>query len=536
MISGTATANIKLRYDVVVVGSGHNGLVAAAYLGLAGKSVLVLERSATLGGATASQQVFPDYDAWLSRYSYLVSLLPQKIVTDLGLDFRTKRRSIASFTPYTDSSGTSKGLLLSNEDAALSQASMRELTGSDEAWGDYGRLMELERCIAQHVWPTMLEPLRSRASFSAGMTDPLGKEAWRSFVEEPLGRVIERYAKHDVLRGLLMTDGKIGVHTHPMDPSLLQNRCFLYHVIGGGDGEWRVPVGGMRSLVDSLLDRCRAIGVDVVASAEVTAVDLGPARHSVGFQHDGKAGEVSAEHVLVNAGPRTFAKLLGQPWKPETKDEGSVVKINMLLSRLPKIRAAGVRPEDAFAGSLHIDEGYTHMQNSFEESSVGRIPNPAPGETYCHSLTDPSILGPDLRHKGYQTLTLFGLDMPYRLFETDHDLRKEQVRQLYLEGLDRICEEPFEDCLARDREGRLCMEVKTPQDLEAELDLDQGNIFHDAPSWFFAEQPEDVGRWGVETEFPRVYLAGSSARRGGAVSGIPGHNAAQCVLAGTGEM
>ena len=407
---------------------------------------------------------------------------------------------------------------------------MREMTGGDGAWALYERLMELEGCIAQAVWPTMLEPLRSKESFASGMTGAVEREAWRSFVEEPIGNLIERYAEHDVLRGLLMTDAKIGVHTYPMDPSLLQNRCFLYHVIGGGDGEWRVPVGGMRSLLDSLLDCFRRAGVDVRSSAEVTGVDLGAAAHTVAFEDEGKALEISAKHVLVNAGRKTFAKLFGQSWRAETSNEGSVVKINMLLARLPKLRAAGVRPEDAFAGSFHLDEGYGEMQRSFEDSRDGKIPNPAPGEMYCHTLTDASILGADLREKGYQTLTLFGLDMPYRLFETDHEARKERVKALYLEGLNRVCAEPFEDCLARDRDGELCLEIKTPQDLEKEIDLDQGNIFHDAPSWFFAEDAGDVGTWGVETEFPRVYRAGSSALRGGAVSGIPGHNAAKCVL------
>jgi phytoene dehydrogenase-like protein len=189
-----------------------------------------------------------------------------------------------------------------------------------------------------------------------------------------------------------------------------------------------------------------------------------------------------------------------------------------------------VRPEDAFAGSFHIDEGYAQMQKSFEDSRGGLIPNPAPSEMYCHTLTDPSILSADLSARGYQTLTLFGLDMPYRLFETDHDRRKERVKQLYLEGLDRICDESFADCLARGSDGEPCIELKTPQDLEKEVDLDQGNIFHNTLSWFFADSPEEVGRWGVETDIPRVYRAGSSALRGGAVSGIPGHNAAMCIL------
>ena len=523
-------AGLRASYDAVVVGSGHNGLVAAAYLARAGKSVLVLERSSTLGGATASKKVFPDYGAFLSTYSYLVSLFPQRITDDLGLTFKTKERKTASFTPYTDMEGAPKGLVLSNVDQLRSQASMRELTGSDTAWADYQRLLNLEVALAGHVWPSMLEPLQSRDAFASKMSSSEEREAWKSFVEEPLGQVLERYAEHDVLRGLLMTDGKIGVFTHPHDESLVQNRCFLYHVVGGGDGEWRVPVGGMKSLVDSLVHACVSAGVEFLTSATVGKVDMGTKRHEVTFTHGSREQTVGAEHVLVNAGQKTFAGLFGQTYEADPADEGSVIKINMLLRRLPKVKASGVTSEEAFAGSFHIDEGYAQMHASYERAASGRIPDPAPGEIYCHTLTDPSILSSELQAEGYQTLTLFGLDMPYRLFAEDHDARKSKVLELYLDGLDRICDEPFRDCLALDREGKPCYEIKTPQDLETEVDLDQGNIFHTAPSWFFAEHQEDVGRWGVETEFPRVYRAGSSALRGGAVSGIPGHNAAMCIL------
>lgn len=520
----------RTAYDAVVVGSGHNGLVAAAYLAKAGKSVLVLERNATLGGATASKQVFPDYDAYLSSYSYLVSLFPQKIADDLALNFQTKQRRTASFTPYIAPDGSHRGLVMSNVDEARSRQSVCELAG-DRQWDDYQRLMRLELALAARVWPTFLQPLRSKQDFESEMETSEEREAWRSFVEEPLGRVIERYAHHDVLRGLLMTDGKIGVFTEPHDPSLLQNRCFLYHVVGGGDGEWRVPVGGMRSLVKALVQAGRGSGVEFLTSAEVKRVDLGPARHTVAFENEeGRETVVEAEYVLVNAGPKTFARIFGNEWRPEPRDEGSVVKINMLLKRLPRVLAQGVSSEEAFAGSFHIDEGYAQMQRSYETARGGVIPAPPPGEMYCHTLTDPSILGDDLRAKGFHTLTLFGLDMPYRLFALDHDARREQVLNLYLDGLDRVCEGGFRDCLALDRDGRPCIEIKTPQDLEREIDLDQGNIFHNAPSWFYADSAEEAGSWGVETAYPRVYLAGSSAQRGGAVSGIPGHNAAMCVL------
>lgn len=521
---------LKSHYDVVIIGSGHNGLVAAAYLAGAGKSVLVLERNDYPGGATTSHRVFPDYDAQLSRYAYLISLLPEQIVRELDLSFETRRRRTASFTPYTDARGVARGLVLSNVDELRSRSSMFELTGSEQAWKNYQRLLSLETTMAKIAWPTMLQPLKSRSEFELSLITAEQKEAWRSFIERPLGEVIERFAEHDVLRGLLMTDGKIGVFTDPHDESLLQNRCFLYHVIGNETGEWRVPVGGMKSLVGSLLARCQARGVHVLTSASAQQIALGSSRHTVESLQDDKVCQVDADFVLVNAGPKTFAKLLDQPWNPSRADEGSVIKMNMLLRRLPKVKAAGVTAEEAFAGSFHIDEGYQQMRESHRKATVSQLPDPAPGEMYCHTLTDDSILSPELRQQGYHTLTLFGLDMPYRLFTEDHDARREQVKQLYMAGLNRICAEPFEDCLARDKNGGLCIEIKTPHDLERDVDLDLGNIFHNALSWFFTDEPEHVGKWGVETHHPRIYRAGSSAIRGGAVSGIPGRNAAMCVL------
>jgi phytoene dehydrogenase-like protein len=200
----------------------------------------------------------------------------------------------------------------------------------------------------------------------------------------------------------------------------------------------------------------------------------------------------------------------------------------MLLRRLPRFRS-GVSPDEAFAGTFHIDESYEQMCASYRQASAGRVPDPAPAEVYCHSLTDDSILGPDLRRAGYHTLTLFGLDAPYRLFEAGERVRATYLHR-YVEGLNRVLAEPIEECLATDEHGEPCIEIKSPVDLERELALNRGNIFHGELSWFFAEQPEDAGRWGVETEYERIYRAGSSAARGGGVSGIPGRNAAQCIF------
>src|SRR5881398_3780557 len=271
---------IKSRYDVVILGAGHNGLVAATYLGRAGLSVLLLEKNDYIGGATTSQKLFPDYDARLSRYSYLVSLFPEKIIRDLGLNLELRRRATASFTPYV-MDGQHNGLLLSNVSEETSQQSMFERTGNRTEYEQMRKFYNLSRVFAEHVWDTMLEPLVAKEDFRRRFDiDDISREAWRSLAEEPLGRAIERYLQNDLVRGLVLTDAKIGVFTHPHDPSLLQNRCFLYHLIGNKTGEWKVPVGGMGAVARELEEVARASGAEFLTNVDLSAspgrtVDLG---------------------------------------------------------------------------------------------------------------------------------------------------------------------------------------------------------------------------------------------------------------------
>jgi phytoene dehydrogenase-like protein len=519
---------LETSYDAIVVGAGHNGLVAASYLVRAGLSVLVLERGEELGGATSSKAIFSGMDARLSRYSYLVSLLPETIVRELGLRFTTRRRAIASCTPF-ERAGRPGALLLSNVDEVRSQAAVEAVCGGAD-WRGYQTLLELERTFAAQVWPSLLQPLRSRAEWQAALATPEQRTAWDAFIERPVGEAIERYLKDDVLRGLVFTDAKIGLFTHPHDETLLQNRCFILHTIGNGTGEWRVPVGGMGALVDELAACARAGGAALVTGATVEAIHRGSPSHIVVFQQDGHERAVNATRVLVGTGPQVFAQLLGETYAPTPGDEGSVAKVNLLLRRLPPLRAAGIDPREAFAGTFHVDESYEQMRASYREAADGVLPMRPPAEIYCHTLTDDSILGPDLRTAGYQTLTLFGLDVPYRLFETDPEATRAELLHRYLDGLNQVLAEPIEECLAHDIAGQPCVEIKIPQDLEMDLALNRGNIFHAAPSWFFAEDSTQAGTWGVETPCDRIYRCGSSAARGGAVSGIPGHNAARRIF------
>jgi phytoene dehydrogenase-like protein len=233
--------------------------------------------------------------------------------------------------------------------------------------------------------------------------------------------------------------------------------------------------------------------------------------------------------VLCNAAPAVLARLLGEP-EPDPPPEGAQLKLNLLLSRLPRLRDESVDPREAFAGTFHVNESATQLALAYGQAQRGTVPELAPCEVYCHSLTDPSILGAELREAGAQTLTCFGLHMPARLFAREPQVAKAQAIESTLASLNSVLAEPIEDCLWIAPSGEPCLEARTPLELEAELALPGGNIFHRDLLWPFAEEPAEVGTWGVETAHPNVLVCGAGARRGGGVSGIPGHNAAMKVL------
>lgn len=506
-------------YDAVIVGGGHNGLVAACYLAIAGRKVLILERGKALGGASVSQQVFGDFDARLSRYSYLVSLFPRRIMRELEIDLELLPREVSSYTPY----GDCQGLLISNRHAAANERAIRAL-GHGE-WEGYCRLMEKQTAFAGLVWDSLLKPLQSRADWQARFKAAGRDDLWQEFVETPIGQLIETHLHSDVLRGVVLTDTKIGANTSAHDPDLLQNRTFIYHVIGNKTGQWLVPRGGMGALAGALIARARKLGVEWRVDAEVTATGEHDGCQVVRFRHEAGIREVKARHLLWNAAP---------PWVRRSAHgqahEGTAFKINMLLTKLPRLRDPQATPEQAFSGTFHIDQGYAQLEQNFSVANQGRLPATIGGEIYCHTLTDPSILSAELHAAGYQTLTYFGLDLPYSLFASDPEGAKKEVVTRFLRGLNRYLAEPLEHCLAVDRQGRPCLEAKSAVDLERELGMPKGNIFHRPLSWFFAEREHEVGAYGVETDRANEWICGSSAKRGGAVSGIPGRNAAMAVL------
>ena len=507
------------RYEVVIVGGGHNGLVAACYLALAQKKVLIVEANLEIGGAVVSAEIFAGIDVNISRYAYLVSLLPDKILTDLSINFETGSRTISSYTPTFD--GVNTGLLVERTLGEESKKSFRELSGGESEFIQWEKFYAELQKLATLLAPTLLQPLRSRAKMRKLATRAGLGELWNEIIETPIGETIRERFRNDLVRGVVLTDALIGTFA-PAD-SFMANKCFLYHLIGNGTGEWKVPIGGMGELTKQLLARARELGVEVRTGSRVTQVEALEDQVRV-FVEGGEV--IEGDFLAANCAPQILADLMGNP--KSDLAPGSQLKINMLLKKLPRLKS-GIDPMRAFGGTFHINEAYSQLEKAYHQSQEGKIPDVIPAEMYCHTITDPSILSEELSEIGFQTLTLFALHLPYELFRRDNEGAKSLVVERLFAQLNQYLADPIEECLATDVDGNICVDVNSPVDLEAILTMPLGNIFHKELDFPFTDEGSSM-RWGAETGNKRVFICGAGSWRGGGVSGIGGHNAAMAIL------
>jgi phytoene dehydrogenase-like protein len=339
-------------------------------------------------------------------------------------------------------------------------------------------------------------------------------DVWDYLMERPIGEEIDKRFNNDLVKGVVLTDALIGTFASAYE--MQANICFLYHLIGNGTGEWKVPRGGMGALVKELIRVATDAGVEIRTHSKVQSVESDAQSVTTTLQ---SGEEIESEHLLSNAAPQVLAQLRDKP-KPTSLD-GSQMKINILLKRLPTLKS-GIDPRLAFAGTFHANETFSQFEKVYKDAKAGVMPEKMPIEMYCHTLSDPSILSKELQDAGYQTLTLFGLHTPASLFDSDNDAARETALNSALSSLNDYLAEPIENVIA-------ALEVKTPLDIENAIGLPRGNIFHKDLSFPFREDGSEPS-WGVETDDPRIFICGAGAVRGGGVSGIPGHNAAMALL------
>ena len=500
------------RWDVVVVGGGHNGLACAAYLARAGRSVLVLERRERVGGACTLEQPFPD-PAWLvSPCAYLVGLLHPLVIDELGLRRHGYRVHLADphlWCPFDD--GTS---LTVWNDRARTAASVAALSPGDVegffAYEDlFARIRTALRAGERDTWLGD-SPTRDEIEVLLGHD----REAVEVVFEASIADVVERHVRDERLRTALHGQGVIGSAAGPRDPGTAA--IHLMHGMGtleGAPGVWGYVEGGMGRVSFALAEAAMEAGAVVASGVAVGAVVPGE-----GVRLEG--GElVRAAAVVSNADPkRTLALVEGDvpaPWRSRVeawRSEGATVKLNCGLGRLPAFPAA--RPgEQPHRAMVTISGGVDATQAA---SRAARRGEPAPEwcELYFHTAYDPSI-APAGRH----TMSVFAQYAPYRLAEGDWESRREEIGDRVLASVARFAPDVVDVVEHR--------QVLGPPDIEARVGLTGGHIFQGE---CLPDQMWDR-RFGPRTPVPGLYLCGAATHPGGSVIAANGRNAAMAVLA-----
>ncbi len=495
-------------WDVVIVGGGHNGLTAAAYLAIAGRSVLVLERRDQLGGACTMERPFADERYVMSPCAYLVGLLHPRVIEELELErfgYRTFVVDPNQWTPFED--GTS---LFQWQDEAKTAASVEALAPADvEGFLAYEHLFDrirerLRRGPRGDVW---LGDAPDRAALEELFADDT--EARDVVLHESIADVVERHVTDERLRTALHGQGVIGTFAGPREPGTAW--VHAHHSLGLLGG-WSFVEGGMGRVSFCLADAARAAGAVIAAGVPVAAILPGE-----GVVLEG--GEtIRAKTVISNADPVRTAALLGDA--ADTGFRGKVdgwritspvVKVNCGLSRLPTFPAAD-GDETVFRAQVEIGRSIDATQAACDAARHGE-PAPEWCELYFQTPYDPSVAPP-----GAHTMSVFAQFVPYGLASGTWDERRDEIADSVLATIARFAPD-VADCVVE-------RQVLGPPDVEDQIGLTGGHIFQGE---ILPAQMWD-GRFAARTPMPGVYLCGAATHPGGSVMGVNGRNAAMAVL------
>jgi phytoene dehydrogenase-like protein len=518
------------KYDVIVIGGGHNGLVNAAYLARAGKRVLVLERRHVLGGAAVTEEVFPGFK--FSVCSYVVSLLRPEIIRELDLP----RHGLeilpldGTFTPMPNGDY----LWRVNDHAKTRREIARHSRLDAEAYDEYGKAM-VE--MAHFVKPVMNMTPPDPASLNPkGLMELLtmGRRFQKLSTEDKYNQVqlmtmsavdfLDQWFETDVLKATMSASGIIGTFLGVRSPGTAY--VLLHHYMGEIDGafrSWGLSRGGTGAISNSIADAAREAGAEICTEAPIAKIILknGEAKGVVLENGD----EIYADVVSSSVDPRlTFMKMIGEQHLPEDfvedikryKFRGSSGKVNLALDALPNFKALpGAGPH--LRGAVSISPSVDYMERAYDDAKYGRYSRRPYIDMVIPTLTDPSVAPP-----GKHVMSCFVQYAPYNL-KGNWDDEREAFGDTVIDTIAEHAPNIKDIILHR--------QVLTPLDLEREFGLSEGNIFQGEltlEQLFFLRPAPGWARY--RSPIKNLYMCGSATHPGGGIMGASGRNAAMAIL------
>ncbi|XP_047155295.1 pyridine nucleotide-disulfide oxidoreductase domain-containing protein 2 [Vigna umbellata] len=549
--SSTATATLKgQKWDALIIGGGHNGLTAAAYLARGGLSVAVLERRHVIGGAAVTEELVPGFK--FSRCSYLQSLLRPSIIKELELGkhgLKLLKRNPSSFTPCLDGR-----YLLLGPDKQLNHSEISKFSLADaEAYPRYeSQLENFSKFMDLVLDSPPPESVQHKSSINEKLKNKiqnsvfwasclrhvssLGQKDMVDFMDlllSPSSKVLNNWFEADVLKATLATDAVIGSTVSVHTPG--SGYVLLHHVMGETDGDrgiWSYVEGGMGSVSKAIGNAAIEAGAHVVTDAEVSQLLIENSSTVCGVTlADGT--EVHSSIVLSNATPyKTFIELVPHDVLPNdfvraikhSDYSSATTKINVAVDKLPEFRSCKL--DHPHAGPQHV--GTIHIgSESMEDihSACQDAANGTPSRKPVIEMTIPSVLDKTISPPGKHVINLFVQYTPYKPLDgdwQDHD---------YREAFAKKCFTLIDEYAPGFSTSIIGYDMLTPPDLERVIGLTGGNIFHGAMGLdsLFLMRPAK-GWSNYKTPLQGLYLCGSGAHPGGGVMGAPGRNAARVVL------
>lgn len=530
--------NAELRYklkkfDIILVGGGHNGLVAAAYLAGAGLRVLVLEKREMVGGCAVTEQVWPGYR--VSTAAYLTSLLQERIIRELDLPrfgYQVDAKDPAFFSAFPDDRH-----LFMWQDGARTLSELARFSSKDaQVFPAYEHHLERLSAVVESLLLTTPPqfPPHSLGDFVdylklAGRFRRLAPQEIAGLVKiftESAADFLDEWFESEEVKVTLATDGVIGANGGPRSPGTAY--ILLHHVmgsVGGKRGLWGFVRGGMGAVSNAIAASARSRGAQIRTGAAVGKIRVENGRVRGVVLENGE--ELDAGIVASNLTPQqTFLRLIDEPELPagfvktirSYRSEGTSCKINLALSGLPNFRALPGAPGPQHRATMHICPSLEYVERAWDDAKYGR-----PSRSPLLELTVPTMYDPSLAPPGKHIMGIFLQYAPYTLLDANWD----DLREPFADRVFDLIEEyaPGFRSLVLERQ------VLTPLDLERRFGLTGGNIFHGEMSLdqMFVMRPVPAcSRY--RTPIRGLYLCGSGTHPGGGVMGAPGYNAAREIL------